>query len=90
MVLGQFCSWCDERGLRRANEITKPILERYRRHLHHSRDRNGNAFSAKNQSGRLIGIRGLFKWATQQNYLLYNPASELELPKVKNVCPEQH
>jgi integrase/recombinase XerD len=87
-TLKQFSSWCEERGIHRANEITKPILERYRRHLHHSRDKRGNPFSARNQSARLIAIRGFFKWATQQNYLLYNPASELELPKVGRRLPK--
>ncbi|MBL4865527.1 MAG: site-specific tyrosine recombinase XerC [Pseudomonadales bacterium] len=87
-TLLQFTAWCEERGLTRANEITKPILERYRRHLHHSRDKRGNPLSAKNQLGRLIPLRGFFKWATQQNYLLYNPASELELPKVEKRLPK--
>lgn len=88
ITLMQFSTWCEERGLTRTNEVTKPILERYRRHLHHSRDRRGNPLSAKNQLARLIPLRGFFKWATQQNYLLYNPASELELPKVEKRLPK--
>ena len=87
-TMRQFSEWCEERGVTRANEVTKPILERYRRHLHHSRDKRGNPFSARNQTARLIAIRGFFKWATQQNYLLYNPASELELPKVEKRLPK--
>ena len=86
-TLEQFSGWCEERGITCANEVTKPILERYRRHLHHSRDKRGNPFSARNQVARLVPIRGFFKWATQQNYLLYNPASELELPKVEKRLP---
>ena len=88
ITLMQFSTWCEERGLNRTNEVTKPILERYRRHLHHSRDRRGNPLSAKNQLARLIPLRGFFKWATQQNYLLYNPASELELPRVEKRLPK--
>lgn len=88
VVLAQFVAWCEERSLIRAHEITKPILERYRRHLHHSRDRSGNPLSAKNQMSKLIPIRHFFKWATRQNYLLYNPASELELPKVEKRLPK--
>ena len=88
ITLMQFSTWSEERGLTRTNEITKPILERYRRHLHHSRDRRGNPLSAKNQLARLIPLRGFFKWATQQNYLLYNPASELELPRVEKRLPK--
>ncbi|WP_020415408.1 site-specific tyrosine recombinase XerC [Microbulbifer variabilis] len=87
-ALDQFANWCEERGISRANEVTKPILERYRRHLHHSRDRSGKPYSARNQAARLIPIRGFFKWATRQNYLLYNPASELELPKMERRLPK--
>ncbi len=88
LTLGKFTDWCEERGISRANEITKPILERYRRHLHHSRDRTGKPFSARNQAGHLIPLRSFFKWATRQNYLLYNPASELELPKIERRLPK--
>lgn len=88
MALAHFNEWCEQRGIYRGHEITKPILERYRRYLHHSRDGKGNPVSARNQHGRLIAIRGLFKWATQQNYLLYNAASELQLPKVEKRLPK--
>ncbi len=88
VTLKQFSAWCEERGIVRANEVTKPILERYRRHLHHSRDARGNPISAHNQLKRLVPIRQFFKWATRQNYLLYNPASELELPKVEKRLPK--
>lgn len=88
LTLTQFSAWCSERGLTRASEVTKPILERYRRHLHHSRDKRGNNLSARNQMARLIPLRGFFKWATRQNYLLYNPASELELPRVEKRLPK--
>lgn len=69
LTLNQFNTWCEERAIVRAGEITKPILERYRRHLHHSRDRRGNPFSAKKQLARLIPIRGFFKRYKRQNYL---------------------
>ena len=88
VTLTQFATWCEERGINRASEVTKPILERYRRHLHHSRDSRGNPLSARNQVSRLIPLRGFFKWATRQNYLLYNPASELELPKLEKRLPK--
>ncbi|MBB3060476.1 site-specific tyrosine recombinase XerC [Microbulbifer rhizosphaerae] len=87
-TLRQFDDWCQERGIVKASSVTKPILERYRRHLHHSRDKRGNPISAHNQLARLIPLRGFFKWATQQNYLLYNPASELQLPRVEKRLPK--
>jgi integrase/recombinase XerD len=78
--LGLFLAWCEDRGLTRPNEITKPILERYQRHLYHHRKPNGQPLSFRSQYSRLIPVRALFKWLTRQNVLLYNPASELELP----------
>lgn len=86
-ALTNFADWCELRSLSRANEITKPILERYRKHLHHTLDRTGKPLTARNQVTRLIPLRSFFKWATQQNYLLYNPASELELPKIGRRLP---
>jgi hypothetical protein len=32
----------------------------------------------------LVPIRGFFRWLTRQNYLLYNPASELERKPASN------
>jgi tetratricopeptide (TPR) repeat protein len=33
----RFIAWCDQRGLTRPHDITRPILERYRQHLYHYR-----------------------------------------------------
>jgi integrase/recombinase XerD len=33
VYLRYFLEWCEERSLIRPSEITKPILERYQRHL---------------------------------------------------------
>lgn len=86
--LHAFADWCALRGLTEATDITKPILERYRRHLHHSRDRNGKPMGHYGQYTRLVALRQFFKWLTQQNYLLYNPASELMLPKKPKALPK--
>ncbi len=79
--LRRFIVWCDERGLNEPKEITKPILESYQRYLYHYRQGNGKPMAFSSQSIVLVSIRGFFKWLTRENYLLYNPASELVLPK---------
>ncbi len=33
MYLGFFIAWCDARSITRPQEVTKPILDRYQRHL---------------------------------------------------------
>jgi integrase/recombinase XerD len=36
-----FVAWCTERGVTRAAEVTRPVLERYQRHLFHRRKADG-------------------------------------------------
>jgi integrase/recombinase XerD len=79
--------WLDERGISRPQDVTRPILERYRRHLYHYRKENGEPLSFATQAQRLIPIRGLFKWLARENHILSNPASELELPRVHRKLP---
>ncbi|MES9906724.1 MAG: site-specific tyrosine recombinase XerC [Sedimenticola sp.] len=86
--LNRFSLWCDERDLHRPQDITKPILERYRRHLFHYRKANGDPLSFATQQQRLIPIKAFFKWLSKENHILYNPASELELPKVHKRLPK--
>jgi integrase/recombinase XerD len=75
------------RGVSRPQEVTKPILERYQRHLFHARVRD-KPLSAWTQKARLNPLKSYFKWLTKQNVLLFNPASELEMPKVVSTLPK--
>jgi integrase/recombinase XerD len=82
-----FIAWCDARSIGRPTEVTKPILERYQRHLYHLRKPDGKALSFRSQHSRLVPVRAYFKWLTRQNVLLWNPASELELPRLERRLP---
>ena len=86
--LALFVAWAEERGITRPSEVTKPILERYQRHLYHYRKENGEPLTFRSQYSRLVPVRALFKWLTRQNVLLYNPASELELPRFEHRLPK--
>jgi len=88
IYLRRFIRWCDERGLQNPQEITKPILERYQRHLFLYRQPNGQPLSVSGQMGYLTAIRAYFKWLTRANHILYNPASELDLPKMNKRLPK--
>lgn len=83
-----FNEWCLTRSLGKPNEITKPILERFQRYLYHYRKPNGKPLGFHRQSVLLQGIKGFFKWLAQNNHILYNPASELILPKVPKQLPK--
>ena len=85
--LKRFLRFCGERGIQRPQDVTRPILERYRRHLYHYRKDNGEPLSFATQQQRLIPLRAFFRWLARENYILANPASELELPRVHRRLP---
>ena len=87
LYLRYFIQWCDERGLTRPQEITRPILERYQRHLFLHRKKDGQPLSTRSQGTRIVPIRAWFKWLTKNNHILYNPASDLELPRQEHRLP---
>ena len=82
-----FAAWCEEREVRTAEEVTRPMMERYQRHLFYYRRANGQPLSSGTQLARLAAPRGFFKWATRQNLLAANPASELDLPRMEKRLP---
>ena len=88
LYLCYFIQWAEDRGITRPNEVTKPILERYQRFLYHYRKKDGQPLSFRSQHSRLIPIRAWFKWLTRNNHILYNPASELELPRLERRLPK--
>jgi integrase/recombinase XerD len=85
--LGFFVDWCAQRGLSEPPEVTKPVVERYQKHLYHYRKKNGDPLSFRSQNAQLVPVRAFFKWLARQNYILYNPASELELPRHEKRLP---
>jgi integrase/recombinase XerD len=84
----QFAIWCDTRGLTRPEQITKPILERYQRFLFHYRKKDGRPLSYSSQAGKLIAVRGMFRWLAKSNAILWNPASDLDLPRPEFRLPK--
>jgi integrase/recombinase XerD len=85
--LAALVDWLAERGVTRPVEVTRPMLERYQRWLYHYRKANGDPLSFRSQSQRLLPVRAFFRWAARNNVVLYNPASEIELPKVERRLP---
>jgi integrase/recombinase XerD len=88
VYLTWFAAWLEERGITRPAEVTKPILERYQRSLYHHRKQDGRPLSFRFQYAQLVALRTFFRWAARTNRLLYNPASELELPRLEHRLPQ--
>jgi integrase/recombinase XerD len=68
--------------------VTLAILERYQRYLYHYRKPNGEPLTFGTQQTRLAPLKAFFQWATRERHLLYNPASELLLPRLPRRLPK--
>ena len=87
-VIVRFIAWADQRSLTRPGDITRPVLERYQRHLYLYRKADGAPLSWKTQQGRLNPLRAWFKWLVREHHILYNPAAELVLPRLPRQLPK--
>lgn len=87
-ALQRFIRWCDERGVDDPRALTKPIVERYQKHLFYYRKADGAPLGYSTQHGLLSALKAWCKWLARENYTLYNPASELELPKLQRGLPK--
>ena len=87
-AIGRFIAWCDERGLSKPQDITRPILERYQRHVYHHRKANGQPLTVSAQLGLILPLQAWFKWLTKHNHILYNPAADLDLPVRPKALPK--
>lgn len=90
--VGYFVDWCEQRSIVRPDEVTRAVLEKYRQHVFHYRQSkkgagHGQPLTFTCQAKRLISVRVFFQWLARQHYLLYNPASELDLPRPEKRLP---
>ena len=80
-ALKQFVGWCEERDLINPTLINKMHLESYQRYLWRYKKKNGKPLSVNTQRQRLGAIQRLFSHLVKSNFMLANPASDLDLPK---------
>lgn len=86
--LRYFITWADERGLSHPNEVTRPVLQRYQRHLYLARQKNGKPLAWSTQETRLTPLVAFFKWLTREGHVLSNPAADLDMPKRARQLPK--
>lgn len=86
--MAKFVYWAHERGIVRPNEVTLPILETYQRHVTGRRKSDGMPLSHSSHQKAIIPLRLFFAWCTRSHRILYNPASELVLPKSDHPLPK--
>jgi integrase/recombinase XerD len=87
-TLRPFIEWCEERGVSRPQEVTRPIIERYQRYLFLYRRKDGQTLSGRGQAMRLVPVRVWFRWLVKQNRILSNPAADIDMPREEKRLPK--
>ena len=91
MRLRMFIDWALERDVRRASEVTRPVLEAYQRwlaaYVQTEGQRKGKKLGWSTQHERVRCLKEWFRWLTRRNVLMHNPASEIELPRKEKRLP---
>lgn len=86
-----FIAWALDRDVRRAGEVTRPVLEAYQRWLAHAEPASGRGKGKRlgwsTQRERVRSVKEWFRWLTRRDILMHNPASEIELPRPEKRLP---
>lgn len=83
--LSWFLRWLEPMEVTRAADITADTLEHYSFSLR--KLRNGLAPTPGHIACRLYTIKSFFKWLIKEAVILYDPAEDLELPRLPQELP---
>ncbi len=82
-----FAAWAHEHGVDRIADVDRALVERYQASLFYARKVNGAPLSLSAQRFRLQKVRGLFRWLAKSGALPFNPAGEVDLPRLERRLP---
>jgi integrase/recombinase XerD len=94
-AIRKFIAWADERGLDDPREVTRPMIERYQRHLFYYRKPDtpkgrkdaGAALTVGMQVQYLAPLKTWFRWLAREHHILANPAADIDLPRQPKRLP---
>lgn len=94
-AIRKFIVWADERGLDDPREVTRPMIERYQRHLFYYRKPDtpkgrkdaGAALTVGMQVQYLAPLKTWFRWLAREHHILANPAADIDLPRQPKRLP---
>lgn len=83
-----FLRWCGDRDLELVNQVTRFDIEDYQKSLLVSAgNQNKSTLKPITRGNRLRSVRIFFRWLSKKRILVYNPAADIELPKVVRTAP---
>jgi len=68
-------------GISQARQITRGVVLNYQSHLYHYRKADGAALAVGTQKQWMLCLSAFFSYLTREGLVLYNPASDIELPR---------
>jgi integrase/recombinase XerD len=81
-----FLAWLLELGVELSEAKPRDLLA-YQSALYAFRRPDGRPYSAAYQANRLVVLKHLFRFLYRRGYLLYDPAADLELPRLDKRLP---
>ena len=87
LQLSRFITWCDERSITQARDVTPALIERFQRHLFYYRKKDGGPLSISSQSHWLTSLRSWMKWIKDQRVIDHSPAQDMVFPKEEKRLP---
>jgi len=77
----------DGRGITKLSGIRRDDLREYQTHLFHQKKKDDVPLSLSTQAKKISAIRTFFSFLVKERYLLYDPSSEIERPRLSKRLP---
>jgi len=77
----------DGRSITKLSGIRRDDLREYQTHLFHQKKKDDVPLSLSTQAKKISAIRTFFSFLVKEQYLLYDPSSEIERPRLSKRLP---
>ncbi len=81
-----FPRYLQNANLEELSQIDKETIHQYQLYLY-GLQKKGKGLSLETQYARLVPLKTFFRWLVKRGYFLYDPTTQLELPKRKKNLP---
>jgi len=86
--LSYFRKYAEQLGLTQARQVTRAVILSYQSYLFHYRKPDGEPLTVGTQGQWLAALVQFFSYLTREGLILYNPASDIDLPRKEKRLPK--
>lgn len=80
-------AFLEDRGITKLSDIHRDDLREYQTHLFHQKKKDDVPLSLSTQAKKISAIRSFFAFLVKERYLLYDPSSDIERPRLGKRLP---